>query len=76
MEYQAAKEWNDRIDQLNDKCSVHTFKNRMKDMLMKYMRKYYSTICSLWYICTDLTSMVSHVITDIYCFYFFSLILY
>ena len=38
IKYQAAKEWNERIDQLNDKCSVHTFKNRIrpKEMLMKH----------------------------------------
>ena len=35
IKYQGVKEWNNRIDLIDDKCSIHTFKMKIKRLLLK-----------------------------------------
>ena len=35
IKYQGVKEWNNRIDLIDDKCSIHTFKKKIKKLLLE-----------------------------------------
>jgi len=35
IKYQCVTEWNSKTDLIDDKCSVHTFKKKVKHFLMK-----------------------------------------